>query len=738
MGKKRKSRSDSEASDVEEDQAMDAADDDNNTENGDDEKMKEAESEELSSKTPQEKKREGMALKSGKRKRRRSVGTTGLTPPPTSKRATKKAKITTVDKSINGDKKPSAVAFASSGGSAQKSGGERTASTDDSPLANPRRISYSRARAHTPTNPSDEQSESSSEEEEPDEIDVVPPKQIQAHTNGTSQNDSEDVIEKFTPESDAQNENGNVYNEAMNADENDLSNDTSMASTGLLSTLQRLAMFVIFGYLSLLLTMPQVIKLSQDVVPLDDSILPPPEMTLNATSSEDVSDVDPSVALQAWNRQFMESLGKLTQAKTGYTSSKESFEEYYDELLTRVNNIATQIQPRQREIEERLASLNRLEELLRGTNKDLKTEGAPLAQELLGETLVSTSSIELWNMQDDTDVACDLGLEEDENDNDDSLVDETMEPLLLASLLEEKASNLILRSTISAEKFIGGPVAEDEIRTWVQSRIEEMIDDDEELSEAIEEIEKFPQLLSKSKTNTNTEQSDLQLTQIIRDRLDIHRADTTGIYDYASLKNGAEVIYGGKRGTSKSLIDELPVLNRILQNSNLRFYGFGPEAAMTATYPPNSLGQCWSFGQTSLKEQLKERKLFENDKKVKNDFKRGNFGTLTIRLSKPISVESIVIEHPPINTPGQANSAIRKFRVVGYEDELATSKSWNLGSFEYNLRENRENNKYLQTFEAATTVFGKEIPPLHSISLAVDSNNGHDYSCLYRFRVHGK
>jgi hypothetical protein len=31
---------------------------------------------------------------------------------------------------------------------------------------------------------------------------------------------------------------------------------------------------------------------------------------------------------------------------------------------------------------------------------------------------------------------------------------------------------------------------------------------------------------------------------------------------------------------------------------------------------------------------------------VPNDFKRGNFGTLTIRLSEPILVDSIIIEDP--------------------------------------------------------------------------------------------
>merc|ERR1711935_984310 len=204
----------------------------------------------------------------------------------------------------------------------------------------------------------------------------------------------------------------------------------------------------------------------------------------------------------------------------------------------------------------------------------------------------------------------------------------------------------MLRSTITAEKFIGGAVAEDRIRKWVKSRITETIDN-EDMIEVIQEIKDFVQQLSNLATGTiensdghSSDASDLLLSQTIERRLDVHRADTTGIYDHASLKNGAEIIYGGKRGTSKSLIDDLPVFNRILQNSKLRFYGFGPEASLTATYPPNALGQCWSFRQTPLKEQLKERELFENDDSVPNDFKRGNFGTLTIRLSEPILVDS--------------------------------------------------------------------------------------------------
>ena len=43
-----------------------------------------------------------------------------------------------------------------------------------------------------------------------------------------------------------------------------------------------------------------------------------------------------------------------------------------------------------------------------------------------------------------------------------------------------------------------------------------------------------------------------------------------------------------------------------------------------------------------------------------------------------------------------------------------------------------------QAFEVATEIFRTLVPPLQSITLAIDSNWGHDFACLYRFRVHGE
>ena len=40
-------------------------------------------------------------------------------------------------------------------------------------------------------------------------------------------------------------------------------------------------------------------------------------------------------------------------------------------------------------------------------------------------------------------------------------------------------------------------------------------------------------------------------------------------------------------------------------------------------------------------------------------------------------------------------------------------------------------------FEVITRVSGVDVPPMQSITLAIDSTWGEDHGCLYRLRVHG-
>ena len=532
--------------------------------------------------------------------------------------------------------------------------------------------------------------------------------------------------------------------------------EDNISSTTWSSRLLWLLCFSILSTMSLGLILPPMMKLTEYLVPLDDSILPPPPKIPTSQQSVQLNDEEEEEPesiieteeessleeLKIWNDNLLDELKKMKEAEDEYSSSTQDLTAHYNDAMERFQGIKELLVNREEKVDERWEELIKLEDLLVGhkgshDDPDLHDKIQKMTQQVIGKTLMATSSIALWDHLADYDTDCkqeDIGVLEGGKD-------ETDEPRLSTQLLEEKESSLTLRSTITAEKFIGGAVAEDRVRKWVSSQITKAIKEDGDATEALDAINAFVQKISDSvdyvvQKDEDSSEVDLLVTKIVQSRLEVDRADTTGIFDHASLKNGAEIIYGGKRGTSKSLIDYLPIFNRILQNANLRFYGFGPEAALTATYPPHTLGQCWSFQQTPLKEQLKDRQTFQKDGTVPDDFKRGNFGTLTIRLPSPIYVESVVIEHPSMIFTGQSDSAIRSFRIVGHEDDMASSKAWNLGSFEYDIRKNKQN-EYLQEFEVATTVFGKEIPRLHAISLAIDSNYGHEYACLYRFRVHG-
>jgi len=220
-----------------------------------------------------------------------------------------------------------------------------------------------------------------------------------------------------------------------------------------------------------------------------------------------------------------------------------------------------------------------------------------------------------------------------------------------------------------------------------------------------------------------------KLYGLIDKRLMVERADRTGKVDYASIQAGASVIYSGPRTTSPSLVDKLPLFNRILAYWRLRFYGHGPEAAVTPTFPKNALGQCWSFEKNSSFKYKPTRNSYKLDQS------NGRYATLSVRLPRPVQVSSVVIEHPPKEATNQVQSAIKNFRVVGYEDDMAEGKFRALGQFKYGINGKRT----LQEFEVnVNDSDGSTIPMLQSITLAIDSNYDFPYACLYRFRVHGE
>jgi len=219
----------------------------------------------------------------------------------------------------------------------------------------------------------------------------------------------------------------------------------------------------------------------------------------------------------------------------------------------------------------------------------------------------------------------------------------------------------------------------------------------------------------------------------IEEQFEIVKADRLGKHDYASIRSGASVIYTGRRQTSPSLVENLPLGNQFMATLGLRFYGHGPEAALEPTFPTDSLGQCWSFEKDGARKRV-TIKEWAGEHDIKNGADRGEYATLAVKLSEPVYVTSVVIEHTPMSVSKNRESAIRKFRVIGFQEDDASGEPWHLGTALYNPLKKPS----LQEFNMKSELEnGMPIPMMEAVVLAIDSNWDADYSCLYRFRVHG-
>lgn len=121
-------------------------------------------------------------------------------------------------------------------------------------------------------------------------------------------------------------------------------------------------------------------------------------------------------------------------------------------------------------------------------------------------------------------------------------------------------------------------------------------------------------------------------------------------------------------------------------------------------YPVLLPGKCWAF--------------------------HGVQGTLVIALSHPITISHVTLDHlPRYHSPtGRIDSAPKDFAVYGMRNE--TDEGTLLGAFTYD-----EDGESVQTFELAQP---SEVV-YRVVELRVLSNWGHvEYTCLYRFRVHGQ
>ncbi|RWS16885.1 SUN domain-containing protein 1-like protein [Dinothrombium tinctorium] len=187
------------------------------------------------------------------------------------------------------------------------------------------------------------------------------------------------------------------------------------------------------------------------------------------------------------------------------------------------------------------------------------------------------------------------------------------------------------------------------------------------------------------------------IKDLIREALTIYDADKTGEPDYALESAGGTVI----DIRCSETFDPYGIHYKIFgipvwSTSN------SPRAVIQPTVTP---GDCWAF--------------------------RGSQGYLVVKLSRMIVPTSFTYEHIPkqISREGNINSAPREFQVRGLKDESDTQGEI-LGNYYY-----EDNGQPLQNFP----VKHPNPKQYQFIEFVIISNHGHEeYTCLYRFRVHGK
>uniref|UniRef100_A0A0R3RUF7 SUN domain-containing protein n=1 Tax=Elaeophora elaphi TaxID=1147741 RepID=A0A0R3RUF7_9BILA len=188
-----------------------------------------------------------------------------------------------------------------------------------------------------------------------------------------------------------------------------------------------------------------------------------------------------------------------------------------------------------------------------------------------------------------------------------------------------------------------------------------------------------------------------KIKKMITDALDMYDADKTGKVDYALESSGASVVSTRctepyKENSRLESVFGIP----------LWYSSYSPRAVIQ--HRPLAAGECWAF--------------------------RGK-GYLTIKLSHPIHITEVSYEHlhSTLHPDGVLKSAPKLFQVYSYKavDDLK-SKSL-IGQYEYDIE-----GRALQIFHAQN----EPKMPVSIVELVVQSNWGSDYTCLYRFRVHGQ
>lgn len=200
-----------------------------------------------------------------------------------------------------------------------------------------------------------------------------------------------------------------------------------------------------------------------------------------------------------------------------------------------------------------------------------------------------------------------------------------------------------------------------------------------------------------TKLEKKHEQCILQTELMIRRAIDLYDADKTNQTDYALESSGATIVTTRctKSYLEKNIQYSIDGLLPVFFTSN------SPRVVIQSSLAP---GECWSFA--------------------------GSAGVLVVQLSRTIIPTSFTYEHirRELTPDLHIDSAPRHFLVRSLTD-ANDHEGLLLGEYEYD-----KDGQPLQKF----TVQNPNPMPTKFIELVIHSNHGElQYTCLYRFRVHG-
>lgn len=188
-----------------------------------------------------------------------------------------------------------------------------------------------------------------------------------------------------------------------------------------------------------------------------------------------------------------------------------------------------------------------------------------------------------------------------------------------------------------------------------------------------------------------------QVHRIVKQALQRYSEDRIGMVDYALESGGASVI-----STRCSETYETKTALLSLFGIPLWYHSQSPRVILQPDVHP---GNCWAF--------------------------QGPQGFAVVRLSARIRPTAVTLEHVPkaLSPNSTISSAPRDFAIFGFDEDLQQEGTL-LGKFTYD-----QDGEPIQTFYFQAPAMAS----YQVVELRILTNWGHpEYTCIYRFRVHGE